>query len=129
MVKGLSKIASCKIDKNSLFVECSSSSSKSKIDKLLNKNVYFKFEGSSVMIPLKDLVRANEHNKKISFNIKKTFNSRIVLGEPIFKKYSVYIDYSKDKIGFAIKREHFPHNFNLIALVRFICVIFGFGSL
>lgn len=66
--------------------------------------MYFKFDGSSIMIPLKDLVRSNDHNKKISFNLKKAFNSRIVLGEPIFKKYSVYFDYSKDKIGFAIKR-------------------------
>jgi hypothetical protein len=56
------------------------------------------------MIPFSDLVLTNDHGKRIIFNIKKTFNNRLIFGEPVFKKYTVFFDYSKDKIGYAIKR-------------------------
>lgn len=57
------------------------------------------------MIPIKDLIITNDHGKRIVFNIKKTYNNRVIFGEPVFKKYSVFFDYSKNKIGYAVKLE------------------------
>lgn len=56
------------------------------------------------MIPMEKLVLKDDHGKKIIFNIKKTFNMRAILGEPIFKQYFMIFDYSKNRIGFSPKR-------------------------
>ena len=52
------------------------------------------------MIPLKELSISTKKNKAI-FKLKKTFNNRAVLGEPAFKRYVIFFDYDKNKIGFA----------------------------
>jgi hypothetical protein len=46
------------------------------------------------------LAIASKGNKAI-FKIKKSFNNRAVLGEPAFKRYAMFFDYGKNKIGFA----------------------------
>lgn len=55
------------------------------------------------MIPLADLIE-KEEKTKIILNIKKTFNNRVILGEPIFLKHFIVLDYGKNKFGFANKR-------------------------
>jgi hypothetical protein len=56
------------------------------------------------MIPLENLVVETVKGKKIILNIKKTYNNRAILGEPVFKQHFILFDYSKNKIGFAPKR-------------------------
>ena len=81
------------------------------------------------MVPMKDLVLRNDHGKRIIFNIKKTFNNRIILGEPIYHENVVILDYTKNKIGIAPKRVSFSEFFiNVVTLVRFLCLIFVFGK-
>jgi hypothetical protein len=80
------------------------------------------------MIPVKDLILRNDHGKRIVFNIKKTFNNRIVLGEPIFKENVIILDYTKNKIGIAPKRVNFSEFFiNVVTLIRFLCFVFVLG--
>jgi len=68
-------------------------------------------------------------SKKIVLNIKKTFNNRVVLGEPIFLQHFIALDYSKNKIGFATPR-HDSNDFfvDVVTLVRFLCFIFVIGT-
>ncbi len=74
------------------------------MEKIVKKNLIFGFGDKKQMIPMEKLVLKDEHGKKIIFNIKKTFNSRAILGEPIFKQYFMIFDYSKNRIGFSPKR-------------------------
>jgi len=70
-----------------------------------------------------------QEGKKIILNIKKTFNNRAIIGEPIFKKYTVLFDYTNSKVGFAHKRESFKSFFiNVVSLVRFLCFVFVLGK-
>lgn len=99
------------------------------MEKVVKKQLIFGFSGTNIMIKLEDLVLKNE-GKKVIFNIKKTFNNHAILGEPIFHKYFVLLDYNKNRIGFAPKRETFGSTFiNVVALVRFLCFVFVLGIL
>lgn len=76
---------------------------------------------------MKDLL-LSDHSKKLTLNIKKTYNNRLVLGEPIFKDHVLMLDYSKDRIGLAPKRVSFSEFFvNVVTLVRFLCFVFLLG--
>lgn len=53
----------------------------------------------------------------------------VIFGEPIYSKYATYLDYGKNKVGFAIKREHFQKQYiNVVTLIRFLMFIFTFGK-
>lgn len=81
------------------------------------------------MIPLSKLI-LTEQGKKVVLNIKKTFNNKVILGEPIFLQHFIAFDYSKNRFGFAPKRVNFDNFFvNVVTLVRFICFIFVVGTL
>lgn len=58
------------------------------------------------MVPLSKLV-LSEQSKKIVLNIKKTYNNRVILGEPIFLQHFIALDYTKNRFGFAPKRINF----------------------
>ena len=76
-----------------------------------------------------DKLILSENTKKVVLNIKKTFNNRVVLGEPIFLQHFIALDYSKNRIGFAIPRTQFSDFFiDVITLVRFLCFIFVIGT-
>lgn len=80
------------------------------------------------MVPLSDLIE-KEEKTKIILNIKKTFNNRVVLGEPIFQKHFVAFDYTKNRFGFANKRVTTSEFFmSIITLVRFLCFVFVVGN-
>jgi hypothetical protein len=128
LVKSFGKSANCKIDSKSSFLVCDASNKKN-MEKVVKKQLIFGFSGTNIMIKLEDLVLKNE-GKKVIFNIKKTFNNHAILGEPIFHKYFVLLDYNKNRIGFAPKRETFGSTFiNVVALVRFLCFVFVLGIL
>ena len=81
------------------------------------------------MMPLSNLV-LSEQSKKIVLNIKKTFNNRVILGEPIFLQHFIAFDYTKNKFGFAPKRLSFNEFFiDVVSLVRFLCFIFVIGTI
>lgn len=128
LIKSFSKLATCKIDNHTSYAECSSTNKKN-LEKIIGKNLFFGFGGPNLMVPMKDLVLRNDHGKRIIFNIKKTFNNRIILGEPIYHENVVILDYTKNKIGIAPKRVSFSEFFiNVVTLVRFLCFIFVFGK-
>lgn len=102
--KTLGKLATCKVDKNTLYLECSSSNKKN-LEQIMNKHLYFTLSGANLMLPISDLIIKNDHGKRIVFNIKKSYNNHIIFGEPVFQKYAVFFDYSKNRIGYALKRE------------------------
>lgn len=80
------------------------------------------------MVSLKDLVLKVD-GKKLIMNIKRTYNNRIILGEPVFKDHVLLLDYTKDRIGFAPKRQNFSEFFvNVVTLVRFLCFVFVIGT-
>ena len=80
------------------------------------------------MIKLKNLVLKSD-SKKFILNIKRTYNNRIILGEPVFKDHVLLLDYTKDRIGFAPKRNNFSEFFvNVVTLVRFLCFVFVIGK-
>jgi len=56
------------------------------------------------MIPMEKLILVNDHGKRVVFNIKKTYNNRVILGEPIFLQHYMAFDYQKNRIGFGPKR-------------------------
>jgi len=66
----------------------------------------------------------------VIFNIKQLFQEDyLVLGEPIFKKYTVYLDYGKERVGFALRRQHFQKQFiNVVSLIRFLVFTFCIGN-
>lgn len=103
VTKSFSKQANCTVNNKTLYVECTSSNKKN-MEKIIEKNLYFGFSGPNLMIPMQDLVLKNEHGKKVIFNIKRTYNNRIILGEPIFNQHVLLLDYTKDRIGIAPKR-------------------------
>jgi hypothetical protein len=126
--KSFSKFANCTVNNKTLYVECSTSSKKN-MEKILERNLYFGFQGPNMMVSLKDLLLRNEHSKKATFNIKRTYNNRIILGEPIYDNYVLLLDYTKNRIGFAPKRVNFSEFFvNVVTLVRFLCLIFVLGT-
>ena len=63
------------------------------------------------------------------FNIKQLFSEDyIILGEPILKKYTLYLDYGEQKMGFAVKRANFQKQFiNVVSLIRFLVIVFTLG--
>ncbi len=53
----------------------------------------------------------------------------MILGEPLFKKYTVYLDYGQQRIGFAIRRAQFQKQFiNVVTLIRLLVFLFTFGN-
>ncbi len=47
----------------------------------------------------------------------------------MFKKYTLYLDYGKERVGFAIRRQHFQKQFiNVVSLIRFLVMTFCCGS-
>lgn len=129
MKKDMEKDVTCIINNKTYFVECTSSS-KHKLEKVLEKVIFFDFGGRNINLPLSDLTYEGVSKKKLILNIKKTFNNRVILGEPVFKKHYVVFDYSKNKFGFADKRKEFNDLFvDIVTLVRFLCLVFVIGSL
>jgi hypothetical protein len=128
VTKSFGKLANCTVNGKSLYVECAGSNKKN-LEKIIGKNLYFGFGGPNLMVPMKDLVLKNEHGKKVTFNIKRSFNSRIILGEPVYKDHVLILDYSKNRIGIAPKRTNFSEFFvNVVTLVRFLCFVFLLGN-
>lgn len=72
----------------------------------------------------------HEESQVVILNIKQLYQQDyIVLGEPVFKKYTLYLDYGKERVGFAIKRQHFQKQFiNVISLIRFLVIVFCVGN-
>lgn len=67
--------------------------------------------------------------KKVILNIKQTFNNHAIMGEPLFQHYFCVFDYSKNRMGFAPKRETFNEFFiSVVSLVRFLCFVFTIGT-
>lgn len=65
----------------------------------------------------------------MTFNIKRAYNNRIILGEPVYNEHVLILDYSKNKIGIAPKRVNFSEFFvNVVTLVRFLCFVFVLGK-
>ena len=55
-------------------------------------------------------------------------NNFIILGEPIFKKYFVVLDYENNRIGFARQRVKFLDKvLDIVFLIRFVLWIFILG--
>lgn len=79
LIKPFSKLAACKVDEKSSYIECSSSNKKN-IEKIIQKNLIFEFGEVNMMIPLQKLIISNDHGKKIVLNIKQSFNNVVVLG-------------------------------------------------
>jgi uncharacterized protein (DUF486 family) len=53
----------------------------------------------------------------------------MILGEPVFKKYFTVFQYSKNRIGIALKRvTTIEKLFDVITLVRFLTFIFCTGK-
>lgn len=68
---------------------------KSDKDKDYEKRLNFNFGGSSISLDFKELILHDE-SKLVIFNIKQLFTEDyLVLGEPLFKKYTLYLDYGK----------------------------------
>lgn len=79
------------------------------------------------MVPLSDLIESDS-KAKIILNIKKTFNNRVILGEPIFQRHFIALDYNKNRFGFANKRvTPFEFLVSVVSLVRFLCFVFVLG--
>ncbi len=126
LVKGLAKVANCSVNGKSLFVECGVGSKRAG-EKLLGKQLFIGLGGTKVALKVKDLL-LSEHSKRLTLNIKRTYNNRIILGEPIFRDHVLLLDYSKDRIGIAPKRLNFSEFFvNVVTLVRFLCFVFLLG--
>lgn len=48
----------------------------------------------------------------------------------MFKKYTLYLDYAKERVGFALRRQHFQKQFiNVVSLIRFLVFTFCIGNL
>lgn len=64
-------------------------------------------------------------HKKVTLNIKKTFHDNYaVLGEPIFQKYFVALDYTKNKIGFGpLRQTAFTDTYKMMKFVRYLSII------
>ena len=106
---------------------------KSDKDKDYEKRLTFSFgeetSSSSISLDLKELILYDE-SKSIVLNIKQLYTEDyIVLGEPLFKKYTLYLDYGKERVGFAIKRQQFQKQFiNVVSLIRFLVLTFCCGN-
>ena len=62
------------------------------------------FNQVKVSFTLAELI-LQQHHKKVTFNIKKTFHENYaIFGEPVFKKYYVAFDYGRDRIGLGPPR-------------------------
>lgn len=87
----------------------------------LDKQINFVFSDSDIMLKLSDLVlKHGFHN--IVFNIKKALDENfIILGEPIFTKHFVVLDYNNDRIGISNQRTSFVEQIlNVVTLIRFV---------
>jgi hypothetical protein len=73
----------------------------------------------------------HDDSSYVVFNIKQIFTEDyIILGEPVFKKYTLYLDYGKERVGFAIRRQHFQKQFiNVVSLIRFLVMTFCCGTI
>jgi len=80
------------------------------------------------MIPFKDLVLSSKKHQ-ITFNIKPSLDSRyIILGEPIFKKYFIILDYEHNRVGVSLQRTKFVEPLiNVVVLIRFVVWAFILG--
>jgi hypothetical protein len=95
---------------------------------VLEKTLFFDFGGKNINIPLAKLEHESK-SKKLILNIKKTFNNRVILGEPIFTQHYIVLDYSSNRFGFAAKRTSFDNFFvDIVTLVRFLCFVFVVGN-
>lgn len=84
-------------------MECTSDKKKN-IEALLQRSIYFTFEGGFNLIIRLDEIIIEKTSKKVVFNIKQVSNETAILGEPIFLNYYVLFDYSKNKLGLAPRR-------------------------
>lgn len=82
-----------------------------------------------IMIPFSDLVLSSKKHQ-VTFNIKASLDPRyIILGEPIFKRYFVILDYEHNRIGVSPQRTKFVEPLiNVVVLIRFVVWIFIAGS-
>lgn len=128
MKKGIEKDVNCTINNKTYYVECTASSKK-KLEKVLDETMFFQFNGKNINIPFSMLAYKEISKKKLILNIRKTFNNRVILGEPIFHRHYIVLDYSKNRFGFANKIEKFDSMFvDIVTLVRFLCFIFVIGK-
>ena len=77
--KSIEKDVNCTINNKTYFVECVASSKK-KLEEVMEKTMFFDFGGSNINMPLSELAHDGIVKKKLTLNIKKTFNNRVVLG-------------------------------------------------
>jgi len=70
----------------------------------VEKNLVFKFEGANIIIPMKKLILKTDQGKRVIFNLKQSYNNRVVLGEPLFLEHFFAFDYLRNRIGIAEKR-------------------------
>ena len=101
--KDIDKEINCSINNKTYFVECTASSKK-KLEKMLLKTMFFSFNGKNINIPISSLTHESITKKKMVLKIKRTFNNRVILGEPVFLQHYIVLDYSKNRFGFANKR-------------------------
>ena len=128
MKKSMPKGVTCVTNNKTYYVECSGTSKKV-MDEVLVRTMFFNFGGKNINIPISDLLHVGLKGKKLILNIKKTFNNRAVLGEPVFKQHYIVLDYSKNRFGFANKRSDFSSFFmDIVSLVRFLCFVFVLGT-
>jgi hypothetical protein len=50
---------------------------------------------------MKKLILKTDQGKRVIFNLKQSYNNRVVLGEPMFLEYFFAFDYLKNRIGIA----------------------------
>ena len=122
--KKFAKKSNCTIDEETLYMTCHHLK-----DGDENKIITFEFGDKKVSFTLGELILEKGHSKTI-LNIKQSVHDTYaVLGEPFFQKYLVMLDYGKNKVGIASKRELVDYALiDVVSLVRFICFVFLFGK-
>lgn len=85
--------------------------------------------GTDIMIPFKDLVTEHKHHG-YKFNIKEALDDKhIILGEPIFRKYFIVLDYEHDRLGLSLHRTKFADKLiDVVLLIRFVVWVFLIGT-
>lgn len=123
-VKKFNKKSKCAVNQESKYFECESIKQKEEA-----KIITFQFSGKKISFSLAELRLGKIKNKTI-YNLKQTLHDTYaILGQPLFQKYLIVLDYGKFKVGFGQKCDHDQKEFiNVISLVRFICFVFLFGT-
>ena len=113
------KDRNCEVNNETRYLQCK----KIKNDDL-EKIITLEFDKVKASFKLEELVVEKSH-KKVTFNIKKTFHDNYaVLGEPIFRKYFVALDYSKNKVGFGpLTQTAFTETYKLMKMVRYLSIL------